>query len=417
MLSGLRFSRRGFSSLASTAENLYDFNFTSKLKFRDSAKELKCFRVIDSEGELVNDSKYVDAIPKDKLIKIYETMVLNAEADEIFNMAQRQNRISFYMTSKGEEAQSVATAAALSDSDLIFPQYREVGLFLWRGLSIGQMANQLTGNCLDWGKGKQMPVHYGSKDMNIVTVSSPLATQLPQASGAGYKFRLDGDDRLAVTFFGDGSASEGDFHAAMNFAATLRSQTLFFCRNNMFAISTPVDEQYAGDGIAARGMAYGMETIRVDGNDVFAVYNAVQEARRIIVEEKRPALIEGISYRLGDHSTSDFSQLYRNEEEMKKVQKLVDDLASPIQRLEKYLLKKGWVEEGYAEKRRKELFKEITTELRRASSEKLPPVEEMFEGVYDELPGHLEEQKAEMLKHFETYGQHYNLDKYKDWST
>lgn len=386
------------------------------MKFKDNAKELKCFRVIDSEGELVNDQKYIDAIPKDKLIRIYETMVLNAEADEIFNMAQRQNRISFYMTSKGEEAQSVATAAALDDSDLIFPQYREVGLFLWRGLSISQMANQLTGNYLDWGKGKQMPVHYGSKDMNIVTVSSPLATQLPQASGAGYKFRLDGDDRCAVTFFGDGSASEGDFHAAMNFAATLRSQTLFFCRNNMFAISTPVDEQYAGDGIAARGIAYGMETIRVDGNDVFAVYNAVQEARRIITEEKRPALIEGISYRMGDHSTSDFSQLYRDEEQMEKVQKLIDDLASPIQRLEKFLLKKGWVEPDYAEKKRKELFKEITTELRRASGEKLPPVEEMFEGVYDELPGHLEEQKAEMLKHFETYGKHYNLDKYKDWT-
>ena len=262
-----------------------------------------------------------------------------------------------------------------------------------------------------------MPVHYGSEDMNIVTVSSPLATQLPQAAGAGYKYRIDGDDRIAVTFFGDGSASEGDFHAAMNFAATLRSQTLFFCRNNMFAISTPVDEQYAGDGIAARGVAYGMETIRVDGNDVFAVYNAVQEARRIIVEEKRPALIEGISYRIGDHSTSDFSKLYRDDAEIEKVQKMIEDLSSPIQRLEKFLLNKGWVEEGYADKKRKELFKEITTELRRASSEKLPSVDGLFEDVYESLPQHLEEQKAELLKHFENYGHHYNLDKYKDWNT
>lgn len=96
-----------------------------------------------------------------------------------------------------------------------------------------------------------MPMHLGSKDLNIVTVSSPLATQIPQCSGAGYKFRINNEDRIAVTYFGDGAASEGDFHSALNFASTLRSQSLFYCRNNLFAISTPVDEQYAGDGIAA----------------------------------------------------------------------------------------------------------------------------------------------------------------------
>ena len=133
----------------------------------------------------------------------------------------------------------------------------------------------MVGNYHDVGKGRQMPIHYGSKELNLVNVSSPLATQIPHASGSGYKYRIDGDDRVACAFFGDGSASEGDFHAALNFAATLRCQTLFYCRNNMFASSTPVDEQYAGDGIAARGIAYGMPTIRVDGNDLFAVYAAV----------------------------------------------------------------------------------------------------------------------------------------------
>lgn len=159
----------------------------------------------------------------------------------------------------------------------------------------------------DLGKGRQMPIHYGDKSRNIVTVSSPLCTQVPQASGAGYQYRISGQDRVAVTFFGEGAASEGDFHSALNFAATLRCQTLFFCRNNMYAISTPIDDQYAGDGIAVRGVAYGMPTIRVDGNDVFAIYNAVKKAREIIIKEKRPALVEAISYRVGDHSTSDFS--------------------------------------------------------------------------------------------------------------
>lgn len=169
------------------------------------------------------------------------------------------------------------------------------------------MAHQLTSNIFDLGKGKQMPVHYGSKDLNIVTVSSPLCTQVPQASGAGYQYRIKGEDRIAITYFGEGAASEGDFHSALNFAATLRCQTMFFCRNNMYAISTPIDDQYAGDGIAIRGIAYGMPTIRVDGNDILAIYNACKQAREIIIRDKRPALIEAISYRVGDHSTSDYS--------------------------------------------------------------------------------------------------------------
>lgn len=124
----------------------------------------------------------------------------------------------------------------------------------------------------------------------------------------------------------------------MNFAATLWSQSLFYCRNNLFAISTPVDEQYAGDGIAARGVAYGMKTIRIDGNDLFAVYHATKTAWETIIKEKRPVLIEAISYWVGDHSTSDFSQLYRNEGQMQKINALIAKLGNPIKRLEKYLL-------------------------------------------------------------------------------
>ena len=217
-------------------------------------------------------------IPTDKIKKMYETMVTINEADVVFNQAQRQSRISFYMTQTGEEASNIGTAAAIEDHDLLFPQYRESGAFLWRGFSIQQMAHQLCGNYKDFGQGKQMPVHYGSKDLNICTVSSPLCTQLPQASGAGYKYRINNENRIAVTYFGEGAASEGDFHPALNFAATLRCQTLFYCRNNMYAISTPIDDQYAGDGIAVRGVSYGMPTLRVDGNDIFAIYAATKQA-------------------------------------------------------------------------------------------------------------------------------------------
>lgn len=317
------------------------------------------------------------------------------------------------MTSNGEEASTVGSVAGIEDHDLVYPQYREQGALLYRGYTITQMANQLKGNHYDVGKGRQMPVHYGSNELNYVTVSSPLGTQIPQASGSGYQFRVKGEDRIALTFFGDGAASEGDFHSAMNFAATLKCQTLFFCRNNMFAISTPVDEQFAGDGIAARGIAYGMNTIRVDGNDLFAVYNAAKYARKKIIEEKAPVLIEAISYRGGDHSTSDFSKLYRDETEMKKVQNLLKKLSNPITRLENYLLSKKWIEKDYIEKVGGKLVTEIREALKSASGEPYPHIDEMFNDVYKELPQHLKEQKEEMYAHLEKYGEHYNLEEFK----
>jgi 2-oxoisovalerate dehydrogenase E1 component alpha subunit len=115
----------------------------------------------------------------------------------------------------------------------------------------------------------------------------------------------------------------------------------------MFAISTPIDDQYAGDGIASRGIAYGMASIRVDGNDLFAVHAATLKAREYILAEKKPVLIEAISYRVGDHSTSDFSQAYRNEEEMKKWNKLLNDFKNPIERLEKYMLANNLISKSH----------------------------------------------------------------------
>jgi 2-oxoisovalerate dehydrogenase E1 component alpha subunit len=220
---------------------MFEHSFTNEMNFNSSFEKMKCFRVMDQEGNIVTPG-FDTQLEVDDMLKMYDAMVTINEADQVYNAAQRQSRISFYMTQLGEEASGVGTAAALQDQDLIFPQYREAGAFLWRGFSIQQMAHQLTGNQFDLGKGKQMPIHYGSKDINIVTVSSPLCTQVPQASGAGYRYRIKGEDRIAMTYFGEGSASEGDFHPAMNFAATLRCQTLFYCRNNMYAISTPIDD-------------------------------------------------------------------------------------------------------------------------------------------------------------------------------
>jgi 2-oxoisovalerate dehydrogenase E1 component alpha subunit len=183
------------------------------------------------------------------MIKMYKAMVTLSIMDQIMYDAQRQGRISFYMTNYGEEATHIGSAAALTPQDQIFGQYREAGTLLWRGFTLDNFMNQCYSNHFDLGKGRQMPIHYGSAQLAFQTISSPLGTQIPQAVGAAYSFKLNKKGLLSICYFGEGAASEGDAHAGMNMAATTRSPVIFFCRNNGYAISTPAKEQYRGDGI------------------------------------------------------------------------------------------------------------------------------------------------------------------------
>ena len=211
----LKHCKSAFSSFS-----FYDLQFTTELKLKKENEPINAFRVMDENGGIINHQ--YENIDKPKLLKIFKAMVTNSEADKIFNMAHRQNRISFYATSFGEEASTVGAVAGIEDHDLVYPQYREQGALIYRGYTVRQMANQLKGNQHDETKGRQMPIHYGSKEFNYVTVSSPLATQIPQAAGSGYVYRIKGENRISLVFFGDGAASEGDFHSSMNFAATLK---------------------------------------------------------------------------------------------------------------------------------------------------------------------------------------------------
>lgn len=270
--------------------------WTEKLAFIGSQTyaPIPVYRVMDRKGKIVDPSNN-PKLPTDIIEKMYKDMTLLNTMDKILYESQRQGRISFYMTNYGEEATHIGSAAALDNSDVVFGQYREAGVLVWRGFKLTDFMNQCYGNFKDFGKGKQMPVHYGSRDINFVTISSPLGTQIPQAVGAAYA--LKGKNKVVICYFGDGAASEGDAHAAFNMAATLDCPVIFFCRNNGYAISTPITEQYRGDGIAARGPGYGMNTLRVDGNDVFAVYNATKMAKELCLKENKPVLIEALTYR------------------------------------------------------------------------------------------------------------------------
>lgn len=254
-----------------------------------------------------------------------------------------------------------------------------MGVLLWRGFTIEEVMNQCFGNEHDYcGKGRQMPVHFGSTKHHFHTISSPLATQIPQAAGVAYALKRRNQPNVAACYFGEGAASEGDFHAGLGLASTIPSPALFIARNNGFAISTPSTEQFFGDGIASRGPGYGIDTLRVDGNDVLAVLSAVREARKRCVEQGRAVLVEAMSYRVGHHSTSDDSYAYRARSEVED-RKKVDN---PILRMKSYLENQGWWNSEKEEELKAELKNEVLKAFKKAESTQRGELGQLFGDVY-----------------------------------
>jgi len=275
----------------------------------------------------------------------------------------------------------------------------------------------MNSNVDDKGKGRQMPVHYGSSELNFQTISSPLSTQIPQAAGAAYAFKREHEldkskkKRCVICYFGDGAASEGDFHAAMGFASTLRCPVLFFVRNNGYAISTPVHEQYRGDGLLPKAYGYCMKAIRVDGNDLLAVHEATAQSREICVNENEPVFIEAMTYRAGDHSTSDDSKRYRDEAEMT----FWVEKNHPLHRTRLMMERLGWWNNEMDEKLQQECKDEAIKNMGIAEKKKKPRRSELFTDVYDKVHPELERQASELDDHLREYGQHYkDLSSFED---
>ncbi len=363
--------------------------------------DIPMLQVLSSEGDVLKNASEPD-LSKDEALKIYNTMEYIRVLDERMVGAQRQGRISFYLASTGEEAASVASAAALSADDMIMSQYREQGSLAYRGYTTEQFMNQMFSNKADPNKGRQMPIHYGDKALNFMTISSPLGTQIPQASGYAYGQKMSGKDVVTICYFGEGAASEGDFHAGLNMAAVLHCPVIFFCRNNGYAISTPAEEQFAGDGIASRGLGYGIRTIRVDGNDALAIYAATKEARKIAIEEKCPVLIEAMTYRLAAHSTSDDPTGYRSREEEDKWR-----AKDPIARMANYLSSKGWFDEKENSARVEKARQDVLAALKSCEKTDICPIDDIIDDVYDTPPWHLKEQLTSLKAHIKKYPQMY----------
>ena len=359
------------------------------------------YKVIKQDGHLYKGAAEPD-LDQETALKIYDDMVFIRVLDERLIAAQRQGRISFYLASLGEEAASVASAHALDFNDMIFAKYREQGALRARGFTVEQFMDQNFSNEKDLGKGRQMPIHYGSSELNYMTISSPLGTQIPQATGYAYGQKLEGEGHCTICFFGEGAASEGDFHAGLNMAAVLDAPVIFLCRNNGYAISTPADEQFNGDGIASRGIGYGIATIRVDGNDALAVYLATKAAREYAVKNNKPVLIEAMSYRLGAHSTSDDPTGYRSREEEAKWAK-----KDPILRFKHWLTNKGWWDDDREKALYRDYRDQILTQLKESETVAKPPLEELFKDVYHDVPVHLHEQYETLKEHIREYPEDY----------
>ncbi|MBT5387363.1 MAG: thiamine pyrophosphate-dependent dehydrogenase E1 component subunit alpha [Porticoccaceae bacterium] len=377
---------------------------TSSLAFLDSAAlRIPTLSLLQADGSLTTGAK-APPLHQKLAEKLYRDMLYIRCLDERMVGAQRQGRLSFYLTCTGEEAAVAGTIAAFQPEDMVMAQYREQLALRFRGFSTAEFMNQLFSNAQDVGKGRQMPVHYGSRKLNFMTISSPLATQIPQAAGYAYGQKLSGQDACTLCYFGEGAASEGDFHAGLNMAAVLNCPVVFVARNNGYAISTPASEQYAGDGIAARGIGYGIKTIRVDGNDILAVYAAALEARKIALNNSCPVLIETMSYRLGAHSTSDDPSGYRSaEEEQQWRQK------DPITRMKNWLIKQQWWQEEVDQELQKSFRSEILQELKAAEKRPKPALDTLISDVYKTPPAHLLRQLTDLESHVAKYPESYQM--------
>src|SRR5436190_6962409 len=344
--------------------------------------DIEYLSILDENGNF--DAELAKETLSDADVKfLYEQMIICREFDEVALKLQRSGRMGTFPQNKGQEAAALGAAKAIRKGhDYIVPYYRENPAAFLHGLPMHYINLFWMGD----ERGNAIPKQYM---MNPLCIA--IGTQTLHAVGIGWAFKLRKEDRIVLSFFGDGATSTGDFHEAMNFATLLQVPVVFTCMNNGWAISVPTCGQCHAETLAQRALAYGMPTIQVDGNDLFAVYKAHKEA----VERARggggPSFIDCVTYRLGDHTTAGDARRYRTAEEVARWTKL-----DPMVRTRKYLESKDlWNDEQ--QKKTEALAKSRIQDVTQASINfPKPKVEDIFDYVYAELPAELAKQKQTM---------------------
>ncbi len=347
-------------------------------------------QVLDEQGIPVGPAPPIAA---DDLLQLYRWMVRVRVFDTRMVNLQRQGRVAFFVPSWGEEAVQIGTAHALEPHDWIFSAYREQGTAMMRGYPPWKLICQILGNGEDLLKGRQMPDHFGAAEYRFTVASSPVGTQIPQAVGGALALRLRGEPSVAVTYFGDGASSTGDFHAGLTFAAVQQAPVVFFCKNNGWAISLPTARQCRAERLADKAIGYGLPGITVDGNDILAVCTVARDAVDWARSGRGPVLLEFLTQRMGPHSTADDVTRYRPNELLEPWKK-----RDPIHRFRLYLEGRGLWSVAAEQEFRAEVDEWFNEAIRRAEHQPPPAPETMFDDVYAVTPWHLHEQQDEVLQ-------------------
>ena len=344
--------------------------------------ENKMVQLIDNDGKVV-DEQLMPEVDDELIIRAYKAMLFSRVADSMAVSYQRQGRMFTYPPNNGQEAISIAAGMMIRKDDWLVPAFRELGAWLAKGVTLKEIFLYYMGN--------EESCNFKNAE-HMLPFTVPIGTQLQHAAGIGYAINYQKKDEVVFTFIGDGGTSEGDFSEALNFAAVWKAPVIFTVQNNQYAISVPVRNQTKSVNIAVKSYAFGIQGIKVDGNDFFAMYLAYKQAHEYARAGNGPVLIEAFTYRKGAHTTSDDPTKYRSKEE-----ELDWDRTDPLKRLMKFMINKGiWNED---EETIIEQFKnEIDAEFTKAENFEPYQLEDVFKYNYVEMPDDLKNQKAEYEK-------------------
>ncbi len=335
--------------------------------------------------EVMNSENPAEEAPnlaEDEYIELYKKMVVARKFDEKAFSLQRRGEISTYAPHKGQEAAQIGSIYPLRDEDWVVPSFRESAAFIMRGAPLEKIFQRWMGDA----NGQK-----GLAELNTLPVAIPVGTQNLHTAGLGMAMSFKEDDNAVVGFTGDGSTSEGDFHEALNFAGVYDAHSVFFVQNNQYAISMPFEKQTNSDTVAQKALAYGINGVQVDGNDILAVIKAMRE----VLEKARngePALVEALTYRLEDHTTSDDSTRYREDDEVEEWRE-----QDPLNRFRNYLKEHDiWRDEleGFED----EAKEKVDEAANKALEMDKPSFDELFDYVYGEMPELLAKEKEELRK-------------------
>ncbi|HWG90252.1 MAG TPA: thiamine pyrophosphate-dependent enzyme [Candidatus Thermoplasmatota archaeon] len=336
------------------------------------------YQILAEDGRLTRKDLPAGLTDKD-LVAMHRAMLTTRTLDNRCMLLQRQGRLGFYGASQGEEGATIGSGYAFRPTDWVFPALRQSGILLMRGWPLEKYFHHMFGTAHAVEKGRSMPMHFSDRQFNFVTWSSSMATQLLHAAGAAYAAKVKGEDTVMAGYLGDGASSEGDFHCAMNFAGVWKLPMVFVCQNNQWAISVPFKKQTASDGIAVKAQAYGFEGVRVDGNDILAVYEVTKKAVDKARSGGGPTLIEAVTYRMQGHSSSDDPTRYRDAAE---VQRWAE--RDPIVRFERFLTARGLLTPQQKEALEAEINAAITTAIEVAEKAPPPAFDTLIQDVFRE---------------------------------